>query len=269
MRSLKIPTVIGLSIGLLALFAPVAGAKTIKGTVVHQNKANRTYVVSDRTGRLSTIHSRKRVRTGRRVLVRTRKLRNGTFAQKSVRLGRLRSKAKVRGTVTFRSASHDSFVVSNNGTSMAIEEDAALPDPGTIVEVDVDIDDDGNLKADDIDEKGDDHVIEIEGIVLAVDVAARSLSISAEDCDDKLGAVLLHLPETIDPAAFTKGDDVEFEAVLNPDGSYTATGAWENDGAEEADGDNHQHGEHEDEDDHEDSSDDHDDRRPSQQSDDD
>lgn len=257
MRSLKLSTTIGLCLALLAVMAPAAGAKTIKGTVVHHNKANKTYVVSSRTGRLSTIHARKRVREGRKVSVRTRKLRNGTFAQRSVRVGKLRKKAKVRGTVTFRSASANTFVVSNNGTSMAIHENGTLPDPGTIVEVDVDIDEDGDLDASDINEHGEDHVIEIEGIVLTVDATARTLTISAEDCDDKLGSVLVHLPETINPATFTAGDDVELEAVLNADGSYTATGARENDGADEADDTDdadHQdgkNGRHEDEDDHE------------------
>lgn len=245
-------TAIAACAALLAVAAP-ASAGTIKGTVVHRSDHARSFVVASATGHLTAIHARRSPAIGRVVRVSARRLANGTFASVRVRAHGRRTHARLRGTVTFVDRRHRAFVLSARGASIRMSAARgrgvsaaadALPAVGTMVEVDATLDDDGGLDADDVDEIGEDHDgIELEGVVLAVDAANRTIRISADDDDASGQSVLVHVPPTFDITAFAAGQQVELRVTATADG-FVLRGSSRDDDANEADDDDNEQGEH-------------------------
>lgn len=236
------------AVGLTA--ASGASAATLRGTVVHKNARAHSFTVANSRGRLSAVHARRSPRVGQVVRVRARRLRNGTFKALRIRRGGLRRHVKVRGTVTYRNRSKRLYVVSARGVSMVVHlrrskaRSAAdtLPPVGDDVTVDANIDEQGELEQNDVDDHGaDSGRVELEGVVLAVDANARKLTLSSDDEDKSGGTVTVILPAGFDPSAFHVGDEVELIVTLNPDGTYTAvSSAKDGDDREADDGSHHQ-----------------------------
>jgi hypothetical protein len=102
------------------------------------------------------------------------------------------------------------------------------------VQVDVTLDDQGNLEEQDVTEVGNaQDTMDLEGQVLSVDTAANTISVSADDCDKSGAALVVHVP---DASKFQVGDEVEM-TVTGPaaDGSFTLVQSSGDDNSDEAD----------------------------------
>jgi hypothetical protein len=175
--------------------------------------------------------------------VRARRLRDGTYLATRIRSGHLRRHARLRGTVTFRRRSRHMFVLSARGVSLVVRgghrharaASAGLPPLGHDVSVRVRLRH-GDAELEGVTDNGeDDGTVELEGVVQSVDVTGRTLTLSADDEDESGETVTVLLPDGFDPSSFQVGDEVEFIATLNADGTYTAVSSSDEGNAEEAD----------------------------------
>jgi hypothetical protein len=214
----------------LCAFASAASGATLKGVVVHKNSRAHSFVVADRQGHLSAVHVKRAPRTGKTVIVTARRLRNGTWSASKVSVGHAAHRARIHGTVTFINAAKRMFVISARGVSLLVHRAHhgraaaadALPQVGTVVNVDVSVDDSGDVNATRFEQQGLDHNgINLEGAVLAIDTTARTLSVSSDDNGQSGSALTVKVPATFDLTKFRVGDAVELIVSLNSDGSYT------------------------------------------------
>ncbi len=253
----------------LALMAGtgVASAAQVSGVVVDRNAHTHTFVIADQQGRLREIHSRLTPALGRRVTVSVSLLHNGTWVAQRLRVGSSQHRARVRGTVTYVSASRGVFVVSARGVSLLVHgrtrhtRHAAdlvtflassadgLPPVGSTVTVSTDVGG-GQVDATQVADQGQNvNGIDLEGTVLAIDSTARTLSISADDSEQSTGSITVQVPASFDLSLFQVGGRVELIASLNPDGTYTLEQSSEdgsvaqaqNRGHDQGDGNGDQH----------------------------
>ncbi|MEA2217552.1 MAG: hypothetical protein QOJ35_178 [Solirubrobacteraceae bacterium] len=243
-------TAVAVCAALLAVAGP-ASASTIKGTVVHRSAHARSFVVASAKGHLTAVHARRSPAIGRIVRVTARRLRNGTFAAVRVRAQGRRTRARIHGTVSFVDRRHGAFVVSARGASIRVRTRRtvsaardSLPAVGTVVDVDTTLDDQGDLEADDVNEVGEDHNgIDLEGVVLAVDAANRTITVSADDDNESGQSVVVHVPATIDIATFATGQQVELTVTATADG-FVLQGSSHDGDANEADDPSNEQGDH-------------------------
>jgi hypothetical protein len=116
------------------------------------------------------------------------------------------------------------------------------------VAVDGTIDQNDDIEADDVQNEGQDgDGIELEGKVLAVDQAARTIQVSADDDDQSGDAVTVSVPASFDITQFKVGNEVELKVAKQTDGTFVLQKTDdENDNADnenEGDGNNND-GEH-------------------------
>lgn len=231
-------------LGVLAL-AGVASAATVKGKVVHKNKSAKSFTVAKRSGQLVTVHATRSPALGRRVVVRGSLLRNGTFGASKVFVGTASNRARVHGVVTFVNARHTKFTVSGKGVSLVVRKHALkkVPAVGTVVTVAGAFDDHGDIEADNLNDYGtNDGYVDLEGHVLAVDSALRTLTLSADDDKELAGTITVIIPDTWDMTAYAVGDEIEVVATLNADGTYTAVGTSQDGDSQEADNEDGEQG---------------------------
>jgi hypothetical protein len=219
----------------LALAGP-ARAATLRGTVVHRNAHAHKLVVATRSGRMVAVRTTRAIRVGRVVSVRGTRIRT---------IGRARH-ARLRGTVTFVNRARRVFTLSSRGASVLIRRRSAhaaraagddMPAAGNQVTVNADLNDNGDVDANEVDQQGQDtNGIDLEGKVLAIDTNARTLSLSADDDDESGSAVVVHVPDGFDLSQFTVGNDVELVVTKESDGSFTLQKVGENEGDNEGDG---------------------------------
>ncbi|HEY3189010.1 MAG TPA: hypothetical protein VGJ70_16115 [Solirubrobacteraceae bacterium] len=229
----------------LVLAGP-ASATTFRGTVVHRNHSVRSFVVATKSGRMIAVHSRRAVRVGRVVRVNARRLHNGTYAARSIRVLGARRHARLRGTVTYVNRHRRLFTLSSRGASVLLHARRAraaraaaddMPSSGSQVVADTEIDDQGDLEAKDVKDEGDDDDgIELEGKLLAVNRDSRTLSVAADDDEESGDAVDVKVPGSIDITQFKVGDEVELVVTKESDGSFTLQKA-DTDDENEADDD--------------------------------
>jgi hypothetical protein len=249
-KELSVPITRRLTITALAALlvagvaAAPASAATLKGTVVHRNSHAHSFVVAMSHGRLAAVHARTSPRPGRVVRVSARLLRNGTYAARSVRVVGRQRRVQMRGTVTYSRGRM--FTLSSRGASIlikrrarAVAADDTAPAAGTVVTVDANVGDNGDVEANDVNEQGqDNNGIDLEGTVLAVDTTARTLSVSADDEDASGAALTVQVPAGVDMTGFTVGHQVELTVTRNADGTFVLQQGTGDDNEQEAD-DNH------------------------------
>lgn len=225
----------------LALIATpgVASAAQMSGSVVERNTHAHTFVLADRQGILHEVHSRQTPALGRTVTVAATTLRNGTWGASGVRVRATVHRVRIRGTVTFVSSSKGIFVVSARGVSLLVHQRARrtgrashllafaallnsqIPPVGSTVSVTTDLGG-GEVDATQVSDQGPNpNGVDLEGTVLAIDSVARTLTISADDSEQSVGAVTVDVPASFDMTLFTVGARVELIASLNPDNTYT------------------------------------------------
>jgi hypothetical protein len=243
MRRRHILSIVAISLFALTGLSAQASASTVKGTVVHKNKRAHSFVVAASRGQLSAVHAKRSPRPGSTVRLNARKLRNGTFAAKGIRVTGRKHRVRVRGVVTYSNLRRGLFTVSSRGVSLLVKKhhrgraaaaDNSMPRVGTKVQVDVTVDDQGNLEEQDTNEVGSvQDTIDLEGQVLSVDTAANTISVSADDCGESGAALVVHVP---DASKFQVGDEVEL-TVTGPaaDGSFTLVQSSGDDNSQEAD----------------------------------
>ena len=227
--------------------AAPASAATLSGTVVHRNAHAHSFVVATSHGRLAAIHARTSPRPGRVVRVSAHRLRNGTYSARSVRVVGHRRHVQMRGTVTY--ARGRVFTLSSRGASIlvrrlargarAVAASDAAPPVGSAVLVDANVDDNGDVEANDVNEEGQDgNGIDLEGKVLGIDTTARTLSISADDEEASGAALTVQVPAGIDLSGFKVGQEVELTVTRNTDGTFVLQQGMGDDNEQEADDDN-------------------------------
>lgn len=240
----------------LSAYAGTAAAATIKGTVVHHNKRAHSFVVADRRGRLSAIHATRSPALGSSVTIVAHKLRNGTFAADRMRVGKKSRHARVHGRVTYANRAGHWFVVSARGVSLVVHSARArpvarrartaadaTPAPGTVVTVDGSVEQEDSISADTVENDGQsNNGTDLEGVVLAIDTAGHTLTLSVDDNNDTSTSVIVHLPASFALDGYKLGDEAQFVATPNPDGSFTAVGSSKDGGTQEADDSHEIHG---------------------------
>jgi uncharacterized membrane protein YgcG len=210
-----------------ALVPGVASAAVLKGTVVKRSAA-KTFVLAGASGRLTVVHARRAPRVRRAVTLHGRRLSDGSFRATRVRAGGLRRRARIRGTVAFRS--RRSFSVVGRGAELRVRGRSARV--GSRVVADVKLSDDGDPTAGAVKNMGDDtDGFELEGTLTAVDTTAGTITITDEDGS---GSITVTVPATIDSSGLQVGQKIEL-SVTQSGGTLTVVRI---DGLENAGDDN-------------------------------
>jgi hypothetical protein len=226
-----------------------ASASTLRGTVVHRVSHAHSFVIATRSGTLRAVHSHRHPALGRDVSVRARRLSDGTYSARSVATRRhTRRHAKLRGVVTHVDRAHEAFVLSGQGTSIVVHDAQApttMPAVGQNATVDVTLTNDDELEADDVQTDGQAATFELEGIVKAVDQAAQTVTVTADDDDQLGGDLVVTFPAGSDLSGLVAGQEIELRVTKNADGTFSAVSAAGDDeqGDDAGEGD-HQGGDH-------------------------
>lgn len=241
----------------LAVLAPIsaAGATPARsphhsGVVVDYRASSHTATVALPGGNLIAVHTARRTRPGTRVrLGGLTQLANGTYTGALRARGRAR-RVRVRGTV----AAHlggGAIAVSARGTTFVVRvgtlrharspkrsnEVGGGPAVGTPISTIVTIGEGGRLECDTIHELAPPDAsaaIDIEGRITAIDEAAGTLTVTAED-DGLSTDFAVIVPDAIDISAYAVGDELEASVLVNPDGTFTLQGSSLNGDDQEAD----------------------------------
>ncbi|MEA2385072.1 MAG: hypothetical protein QOH72_5043 [Solirubrobacteraceae bacterium] len=209
----------------LVLAAPAPAAVSVRGTVVHRNARTHSFVVASATGRLTKVRSHHAARVGRAVRVAGRTMRDGSIAATRVLAGARHRTARLRGTVTFANRRSHRFTVSSAAGSISVRSgsaaaDATVPPVGQQVVVTITVQPGGVLEEDGVDEQGMDQEVEIEGVVMAIDPAAHTVSVSSSDDDTTGGVVTVGFPATFDLSGVAVGNEIEIKAIRQADGTF-------------------------------------------------
>jgi hypothetical protein len=215
----------------LGALAGAAQARMIKGAVVHHNVRGHSFVVADRVGHLFAVHGARAPRIGSEVVVTAKRLRDGTWKlQRLHRTSRSAHRVRIRGVVTFIDSRSGAFTVSARGVSMIVRQrlhlaadSADAPPPvGTTVVATGNVDDQGDLEAESVEDVGQaTNGVDLEGVVLAIDTTAQTITVSSDDDDQSAGSITVTVPSTLDITQFTVGEEVELN--VQPTGTGTAT----------------------------------------------
>ncbi len=202
------------------------------GTVVDWRGASHTATVAGRTGRLFAIHTNRRVAIGTIIAVRhLRQLHNGTYVGGIVRLGHTRH-ARIRGVVVATVRGHG-FAIGARGTTFVVRSRAhnttlnalsssRAPFVGESVVTDVQIDPHGALTEIDVHTTSAaiGSVVEIEGILTAVDPVGGTITIAHED-DGTVTSYTVIVPPTVDLSTLVIGQEMHVLGSPNPDGTFS------------------------------------------------
>ena len=214
-----------------------ARAQIVRGTVVHENRRAHSFVVVDARGELYAIHAARRPALASAVTVAIRRLRNGTYALERVRTDASRHSAQVRmrGVVTFVDRRSHSFVLSAPGVSMLVHRGTrragiasaagASPSVGSVDTVSASVDDQGSVAATGVTQTAQATNVNLEGIVLGIDPATNSITISATDNSTTSGSITVSIPSTLSISLFSLGQEVELTAATGAGGTYTLVGS--------------------------------------------
>ena len=202
--------------------------------LVDHNARAHSFVVADRAGRLYAVHAVRGPRIGSEVVVRARRLRNGTYQlQRSQGVGHASRRVRIRGVVSYVNPRTGAFTLSAPGVSMIVlrphgrsahvagAADAAPPVGSQVVATGT-VDDQGDLEDQSVQTVGTQtNGIDLEGTVLAVDQTAGTITVSADDSEQSGASVTVTVPSSLDISQFAVGDEVEL--IVQPTGSGTAT----------------------------------------------
>lgn len=222
------------ALGAAAVLAGMAGtaeAKMLRGEVVHHNRRGHSFVVANRAGHLYAIHAARAPRLRSEVVVRARRLRDGTYRlQREHRTGRGARRVRIRGVVSYVDRRTGAFTVSAPGVSMLVVHGRrrrahvadTAPPVGTPVVATGTVDGQGELDDQSVQSMGTPTGgVDLEGTVLSVDQSAGTITVSADDCEQSGASVTVTVPSSLDITQFTPGEEVEL--IVQPTGTGTAT----------------------------------------------
>jgi hypothetical protein len=204
------------------------------GTVVHVNPAAWSYALATDSGELLAVHAKELPDEGAHLTGRIEKLANGTYRELSSESEGIDGSARLEGTVTYASAEDRAYVVSAPGVSMVVHsaEGRPLPQPPALVSVQLSREEtDERLPASwsesTLELKGvASGPVDLEGIVQALDPAARTLDLSADDTRQTGRDIRLALPPQADMALLRPGQVIAGSVEIGVDGSYRIVGAF-------------------------------------------
>ncbi len=241
---------LGMLGAVLVMGTSAQAATTLRGVVVHVNHRAHSFVVASSTGKLAAVHASRSPAVGSTVSVSAKLLRNGTFGAERVVAGARVRHARIRGVVTFVNRRRGQFTVSADGASLLVRPAHAAraaadstPSVGADVSVAVEIDDQGDLSDQGVQQTGSQTTnIDLEGTILAIDPTARTLSISADDSEQSGQSLTVVVPSTIDITTFSVGDDVELTVTMQSDGTFLLAGSSGDANQQQADNQGDQQG---------------------------
>ena len=216
--------------------AGTAEARTIRGAVVHHNLRAHSFVVATRSGRLFAIHAHRLPHIGSRVVAHAHLLRDGTYRLERARVtGRVHRAVRIRGVVSWVDHRTGTFTVSAPGVSMLVVGQrrntvratgasiaASATGVGSDVVVTGTVDRNGELQGQDVRDVGTSTGgVGLEGVVESVDMAAGTITVSADDSGASGSSIVVTVPSTLDITQFTVGEEVEL--LVQPTGTDTAT----------------------------------------------
>lgn len=228
---------------------PEAEDETLKGVVVHVNKAAGSYAVAEGGGTLVAVHAPTAPQPGTEVEVPLQSLANGTFAEagKRVRVG-AETRAVASGVVTFVNAdpAAPAYAVSKRGVSMLVRvhpdpggATPTLPEVGAFATVAVEIEK-SEPPAEPVEDPPPPFVLwqrhleadgtpltygDFAGIVTAVNLEANQLQLSADDVGESESDLLFTLAsEEFDLSELEVGRSVTVTATIGAEGTLSATG---------------------------------------------
>jgi hypothetical protein len=230
--------------------ATAAEAQTVRGVVVHRIGRAQSFVVASGSGQMFAIHSRNSPSIGSRVVVSARRLRNGTFAARAVRVVGHARHATLHGTITYLNRRSGTFTLSARGVSMLIHTARgrvhaadAMPPVGSEVTTTTTIDDQGEVDEQSMQQTGTQTSgFDIEGTILSIDTAAGTITVSADDDQQSSAGIVVTVPSTLDISQFTVGEEVELNVLPQPDGSLLLQGSASDEGVQGADDQGEQQG---------------------------
>jgi hypothetical protein len=215
-------------------------ANDLAGTVVHTNLQAKSYTLATSQAELIVVHAKKLPDPGANLKAKVKHLQNGTMSEVSSKKKSSQRTAKLRGTVTYVADDAHSYTVSVRGVSLLVTApDAApageRPKLRSLVALEVRLEDpppdatvpvivrETSLKL-----EGDaTGPVELEGTVGAVDAAARTITLSADDRRDTQKDLTVSVPDAIDLSKLKKDDVLIATADIGPQGTYALTGSWE------------------------------------------
>jgi hypothetical protein len=173
------------------------------------------------------------------VSLRAVRLRDGTYRLLSERV--LKSadvrRLRLRGVVSFIDNRQHQFTLSAPGVSMIVHESvrrahiadrlsmalgtAATPTLGSVVTTTGTLGGDGSFDAEDVQTTATTTSYDLEGVVLSVDQAAGTITVSADDDNFSGASITVTVPATLDISMFNVGEEVEL--YVQPTGATTAT----------------------------------------------
>jgi hypothetical protein len=212
----------------------------LAGTVVHTNPQAKSYTLATSQAELIVVHAKKLPDPGTKLKAKVKHLQNGTMSEVSSKEKGSQRTAKLRGTVTYVADDAHSYTVSVRGVSLLVTAPDAAPTGErpklrSLVALEVRLEDpppdasvpvivrETSLKL-----EGDaTGPVELEGTVGAVDAAARTITLSADDRRDTQKDLTMSVPDSIDLSKLKKDDVLIATADIDPQGAYGLTGSWE------------------------------------------
>ena len=221
---------------------PVEGTE-LKGVVVGVDRGETGYDVADSSGNVLALHASEPPAVGESVVTRIEPLANGTFGEVGApKAAGLKTKTKLRGTVSWIDPVTKIAVLSSRGSSLAVDlgrlpesESAAIPLGGpaeAVVLLGAPVTaEDGSVRpgliAESLKVTGDPlESFDLNGVIRETGAgpSGRQLSVSI----DGAGIVALDLAvdtqEDFDPAVVTPGKTYNLSVELRPDGTLRLTG---------------------------------------------
>jgi hypothetical protein len=226
-------------------FPATAGAATFKGIVVAKQVRRHALIVTSKTGVVRTVHThRLAMRVGTRVTVKARRLPDGTFSAKRVSGHGHARKARIHGVVARRmhgryliSAGHSVLAVRSR-QSFSLNDEGSGPQPGTVVNVTVNTDD-NELDEEDVAEVGHAQKLELEGKVVSV---TQPTATTAGEVVLQVGKSTINIvvPAGTTLPTLNPGDSVQLKVQLSGETFTLVNSHEENDdnGDDDGDGDN-------------------------------
>lgn len=222
---------------ILAVFASafLAPSAAFAGVVVKVQRSSHLAAVATTTKHVVLVHTGARLKVGERVALSARRLRNGTFAARAVRVVGRAHRLRFQGLVL--ASSHSKLVVSAGGAVITVHRGAVRslasakgsgPAPGSTVDVTATVGKDGEL-----DDEATSTVSQsapggqIEGTLT---IGTGSVTVTSEEM-----SLILAVPSGLDLSAFANGDEVLATFTQNPDGSLVLSALAGDETAAQAD----------------------------------
>jgi hypothetical protein len=210
-----------------ALAAP-AGALA-SGVVVKVERGSHLIAVAS-SKHVSLVHTRAAatLRVGERIAMQSHRLRNGTFSATRVRVLGHAKRVSFRGLLLARDRRDHAITVSAGGAPVTVMSTSTPAQPGSEVEVDADVEDNGDLNANDV------NVItatapggSLEGHLLAI--GTGSITVGSEH-----ETLVINVPSGFDLSKFKVGDEVLAVFSQQTDGTLLLTSLSGDENAQQA-----------------------------------